>query len=281
MKKILTLITFISVVVAVSCNHASKERKKKSSDGIRIISLAPSITREVEELGMGGNIVGATSYCEITIENSDLIIGDAINVNVEKVLLLKPDVILTTTLTKQSTIALFRENGINIHVVGKLDSFDDICHQFEELGKIIGSHDNAMLIIEKTKSRVDSIRKTIPERIKGQKIFIQVGVDPLFAVIPNTFMDDYIKFTGCKNVTYGFTGGTISRETILNRNPDVVLIATMGIVAEQEKKLWGSFKGMNAVKNGKVFIIDANVACVPTVENFGKAFEDIVHLIEK
>ncbi len=277
MKNILLLIAF--VFIAVSCNHTSNRGKEDTTEGIRIISLAPSITKELEELDMTGNIVGATSYCDITRDNKDLIIGDAINVNLEKVLLLNPDVILTTTLTKQSTINLFRENGIKIHVVGKLDSFEDICQQFEELGKIVGREEKALTVIDDVKHRVDSMKNLIPHDSEELKVFIQIGIDPLFAVIPNTFMDDYIKFAGCENVTVGFEKGTISRETILSRNPDVIMIATMGVAAQKEKKLWESFRELNAVKNDNVFIIDANIACVPTVKNFGKAFEEIVNMI--
>jgi iron complex transport system substrate-binding protein len=277
MKNVLSLI--VLVIITVSCNHSSNERKEKRSDGMRIISLAPSITKELEELDMTGNIVGATSYCDITKENSDLIIGDAINVNIEKVLLLKPDVILTTALTKKSTIELFKENGIKIHVVGKLNSFDDICRQFEELGEIVGRRKKALAVIYSVRSKIDSLKNVISLTSAKRKVFIQIGIDPLFAVIPNTFMDDYIKFAGCENVTTGFEKGTISRETILNRNPDVILIATMGVAAQKEKMLWESFRELNAVKNSNVFIIDANVACVPTVKNFGAAFENIVNTV--
>ena len=273
-------ILFLLILTAVSCTSPAKKSSDKK-EGIRIVSLAPSITKEVEELGMADHIVGATSYCDIAKNNKDLIIGDAINVNVEKVLLLKPDIILTTPMTRKSTLELFRENGIKVYVEGKQYSFRDICKHFKELGTQIGRPGKAMSIIDRTKARIDSISKAMPEGAKGQKIFIQIGADPLFAVIPDTYMDDYIKFAECENVTTGFKKGTISRETILNRNPDVILIATMGITAQEEKKKWESYKELNAVKNGKVFIIDANVACVPTVKNFGQAFEDIVKLIVK
>ena len=277
MKDTITIMLFI--VIAVGCTNSSKRYKKDGNSGLRIISLAPSITKELEELELSDNIVGATSYCDITKENSDLIIGDAINVNVEKVLLLKPDVILTTALTKKSTIELFKENGIKIHVVGKLNSFDDICRQFEELGDIVGRRKKALAVIYSVRSKIDSLKNVISLTSAKRKVFIQIGIDPLFAVIPNTFMDDYIKFAGCENVTTGFEKGTISRETILNRNPDVILIATMGVAAQKEKMLWKSFRELNAVKNSNVFIIDANVACVPTVKNFGAAFENIVNTV--
>ncbi|NPA35297.1 MAG: ABC transporter substrate-binding protein [Chlorobi bacterium] len=277
--KIVKILLVLSVIVS-SCTSTAKKTPDKNN-GIRIVSLAPSITKEIEELGMSDHIVGATSYCDITKDNKDLIIGDAINVNIEKVLLLKPDIVLTTPMTRKSTLDLFRENGIKVYVEGKQYSFRDICKHFKELGTQIGRRGKAMSIIGRARTHIDSICEAIPESAKGQKIFIQIGAEPLFAVIPNTFMDDYIKFAGCENVTYGFKKGTISRETILERNPDVILIATMGITAQEEKKNWESYKELNAAKNGKVFIIDANVACVPTVKNFEQAFEDIVRLIVK
>ena len=279
MKKVLVLIAV--VFITLSCTNTSNSNQKSFGDGIRIISLAPSITKEIEELEMTGSIVGATSYCDITSTNKDLIIGDAINVNIEKVLLLKPDVILTTALTKQSTIDFFRENEIKVHVVGKLDSFDDICRQFEELGKMIGQSEKALYVIAEAKHKVDSLKNTVHFSSLKQKVFIQIGVSPIFAVIPKTFMADYIKFAGCEIITEGFSTGTISRETILNRNPDVIIIATMGMMAVQEKELWESFKDINATKNDRIFIVDANVACVPTVNNFVIAFEGIVKLISK
>ena len=269
----------IFLLTVYSCTFSTNSSPKGKKEGLRIVSLAPSVTKEIEELGMADHIVGATSFCDITKKNKDLVIGDAVNVNVEKVLLLNPDIIFTTTLTRKSIIGMFRENGIRIHVIGKQDSFEDVCREFRKIGALTGKEDVAKKIIESTGIRIDSIKKTIPESAKGQKVFIQIGADPLFAVIPNTFMDDYIKFAGCENVTQGFERGTISFETILNRNPDVILIATMGMTAEQEKKHWESFPDLNAVKNGKVFIIDADVACVPTVKNFGKAFENIVKLL--
>ncbi len=279
MRKILFFIT--AAFIVVSCNISSNRNNNTSNNNIRIISLAPSITQELEELEMTENIVGATSYCNITTDNKDLIIGDAINVNIEKVLLLKPDIILTTALTKKSTIDLFRENGITVQIIGKIDSFDDLCNQFKELGEIVDREEKAMSVIAFARSKIDSLKNIVSQSYPKQKVFIQIGVNPIFAVIPNTFMADYIEFAGCENITQGFAKGTISRETILNRNPDVILIATMGIVGDQEKELWESFSEMSAAKKKKVYIIDSQVACVPTVLNFVIAFEEIVKLINE
>jgi len=98
MKNIILAIFLFAILF--SCTTQTKKNRDHNT-GLRIVSLAPSITREVEELGMADHIVGATSYCDITKNNKDLIIGDAINVNVEKILLLKPDIILTTPMTKK------------------------------------------------------------------------------------------------------------------------------------------------------------------------------------
>ena len=65
----------------------------------------------------------------------------------------------------------------------------------------------------------------------------------------NTFMNDFITFAGGENIASDLTRGTITRESVLLRNPDVIVIVTMGILAEEEKDRWASSKQLNAAKN--------------------------------
>jgi iron complex transport system substrate-binding protein len=88
-------------------------------------------------------------------------------------------------------------------------------------------------------------------------------------------MNDYILFANAVNVAEDLTKGTVSRETVITRNPDYIFIVTMGIIGEKEKKIWESFKGLNAVKNNKIFIIDSDLACTPTPQTFLKTMKII------
>lgn len=277
MNKIFLFI--IAVIIVISCNNSSDKNKDVIENGIRIVSLAPSITKELESLNMAENIVGATSYCDISKKNKELIVGTATEVNIEKILLLNPDIVIASGLTKQTTINTLKNNGIAVHFIKKLQSFDDICDQAIELGKLVGKANLALSIVSRSKQRVDSMQSLIPSRDNKLKVFFQIGAKPIFTVIPNTFMDDYIIFSGCENLAADMDRGTITRESVLRRNPDIIFIVTMGIVGNEEKKTWEGYAELNAVKSNKIFIIDSNIACTPTVLSFTETLEQVIKKI--
>lgn len=269
----------IAAILVISCNNSSDNKKNVTKNGIRIVSLAPSITKELESLNMTENIVGATSYCDISKKNKELIVGTATEVNIEKILLLNPDIVIALGLTKQTTINTLKNNGIAVHFIKKIQSFDDICNQAIELGKLVGKADLALSIVNRSRQKVDSMQSLIPSRHNKLKVFFQIGAKPIFTVIPNTFMNDYIIFSGCENLAADMKRGTITRESVLRRNPDVIFIVTMGIVCDEEVKTWESYTELNAVKRKKIFILDSNIACTPTVLSFTETLEQIIKKI--
>jgi ABC-type Fe3+-hydroxamate transport system substrate-binding protein len=277
MKKILFLILLI-VVFAACTNHESAKTNTKSTT-LRLVSLAPSVTRELQELGLDSNIVGATSYCTITKNRAELIIGNATDINIEKVLLLKPDMVLTTALTRSETIEMLRKSGIKVHCFGKIESYAALCSQFTELGKLVQKEKLANELVAQSKHRIDSLKNLIPAQTIKPKLFFQIGAKPIFAVIPKTYMDDLIIFSGCRNIATDMNRGTISRESVLLRNPDIMIITTMGIMGEDEIKVWQGYPSLNAMKQKKIFIIDSDKACTPTLKSFEETLAEMINLI--
>lgn len=276
--KIPVILVFAVVLIVYSCNNGKTVKNSQAVNGLRIVSLAPSISKELCYLGVKDNIVGATSYCDISKENEKLIVGSAIDINVEKILLLKPDVVFATGLTKVSNIESLKENGIQVYEMGKMNSYKAICDEFLVIGKLVNKEAEAVEIIAHSKQIIDSLKSSILDSEK-QKVFFQIGAKPLFAVIPNTFMDDLITFAGCKNLAFDLEHGTMTRESVLNRNPDVIYVATMGIVGEEEKNIWEGYQEINAVKNNKVFVIDSNMACTPSVISFTESLTQMIQEI--
>ncbi len=274
------ILTFLLVfLLLVSCNNRKYEKDQNSSDKLRIVSLTPSITKELVDLGVKDRIVGATSYCDITANNKDLIIGSAIAVNMEKILLLKPDIVFASGLTKDKTIQNLRDNGITVYTLEKMNSYDAICDHFLKLAEYVDKKKEAVSMIKASKAKIENLVASIPKRSDSLHVFFQLGTKPIFTVIPNTFMNDYITFAKCKNIAEDMTKGTINREAVLNRNPDIIFIASMGIMGEKEKETWKQYPELKAAKNDKIFIIDANLAAIPTVPTFTESFEIMIKQI--
>jgi len=280
-------IVLFSVLLLWSCSQTKTEYKEPEKDGFRIISLAQSVTQELIELGVEDQIVGATSYCSVTKYRKDLVVGSATEVNLEKVLLLKPDIVFATGLTKASTIDAMTKNGIDVYSIGKLNSFEKICKEMLVIGEKVNQKQKAIEIVEAAKLKISELRKSIPvqEELEEktaeseQTVFFQLGTQPLFSVIPNTFMNEFITLADCENIAKDLEHGSITRESVLTRNPDVIFVVTMGVVGVDEQDVWRKYPELKAVKNDKIFVIDADIACTPSVGSFVKSLEIVIDSI--
>lgn len=246
----------------------------------RVISLAPSITENIYLVGAQNKLVGCTSYCTQAIADGVEQVGSTIDINVEKILLLKPDLVLTMEMTKQQDISTLKKLGIRVKVIPTPKNFDEICEQTKQIGQLLGAGSNAEKILSETIHKVDSLKQKCAN-FSGRKIFFQIGADPIFTVLPNTYMNDFILFCDGENIAKGMTKGTMTRESVVAKNPDIIIIATMGGFGIKEKKVWGGYSGLKAAENHKIFLIDSETSCSPTPDNFEKAFADVVHFVTK
>ena len=251
-----------------------------AQDVKRVISLAPSITENIYLVGGKDKLVGCTSYCVQAVSDGIEEIGSTVDVNVEKIFALKPDIVLTMKLTKPQDIATLEKLGIRVEVLETPRTFDEICTQTLEIAKMIGNEDQAKKVVTNAKAKVAEIQKK-SKQLPPSKIFFQIGANPIFTVLDNTFMNDFILYCNGENIASGLEHGTMTRESILLKNPDLIIIAEMGGFGEQEQKVWKAYDGMTAVKNDKVFLIASETSCSPTPANFVSALEDVYRFVSE
>lgn len=246
---------------------------------VRIVSLAQSLTKNLYYLEAGSQMAGCTSYCNEALADGVEVVATAIDVNIEKTLSLDPDLILATIITPPETIEQLQKMGMKVEVFPTPISFNEICEQFIHLGKLVGNEALAHKIVDETSKKVSEISRK-PGNSKT-KMFFQIGAQPIFTVVDNTFMSDYFKLTGTINIASNLKHGTMTRESVLLSNPDVIFITSMGLVADEEKNTWMQFKQMNAVEHQKIFVIDAEKACTPTPVTFVETLEEMVKLMQQ
>ncbi|MEK6647646.1 MAG: helical backbone metal receptor [Candidatus Firestonebacteria bacterium] len=248
----------------------------------RIISLGPSITAQLYLLGVQDKLIGCTVYCKIPIAaNVNLQkVATAVNVNVEKVVSLKPDLVLATSLTDIKAVNKLKSLGINVVQFSLAHNFEDICGQFIRLGELIDKKKEAEKNVNKIRIQVDNIKKKA-KNFSKQTVFVQVGAKPLFTITKEYFINDVIEFAGGLNVAKDAKTGIYNREEVLKRNPDVIIITTMGVTAEEEKKTWYKFNTLNAVKNNRIYIVNSDKFCTPTPINFVVSLEEMINILHK
>lgn len=267
--KIYAIITCL-LIVAITGSFSANRAFGSPSNNLGIISLSPVITEGLYLLGMGDNIIGVTIYCQRPSQAKDKQkVGSVVDVNVEKIVNLKPDIVFAMSHTNTKDIKKLRDTGINVITFDIPKTFERLCEIFLALGKTIGKEKEAIHIVNASKRKVSDIRKKT-SGLQKQKVFIQIGAKPLFAATDDSFVNDYIEFSGGINIFKDAGSGLISREEVLKRNPDIILIATMGVAGKDEQKIWHRYKMINAVWNNRIYLVDPYRICSPTPVSFAE-----------
>ena len=254
--------------------------ESKSSLPQRIISLGPSMTINIYLLGAQDKLIADTIYCTHPKDAEKKIkIGNLAEMDLEKVYKLKPDLVLVTPMADQKQIKKLKNLGIKVQLFQYARSYQDLCDQLLLLGKLIGRQKEAKQIINKQWSKI----KAIQEKIKSEnkpKVFLQIGVNPLFTINKDSFINDYINFAGGINIAKDAHSGIYSREQVVKANPDIILITTMGIEGNKEQSIWKEYKTINAVRNNNIYILDEYHVCSPSVISFVDTLKVIKGIID-
>ena len=242
----------------------------------RIVSLGPTITEKLYLLEAQDELVGVTTYCERPPEaRAKEKIGNVTQVNIEKVVQLNSDLVLATSLTGSRSVERLKHLGLRVVVFKEPSSFAEMNQQFLELGRIVGREERAEEVVRASEQNVERIRNWV-KGLPRPKVFVQIGARPLFTATEHSFLNDFIEFAGGANIAAGAKTGLYSREAVLWQNPDVIIVVTMGITSQNEKKAWQKFKSISAVKHDRIVIMDPYKTCSPTPETFVEALEEMV-----
>ncbi|MDD5021600.1 MAG: helical backbone metal receptor [Endomicrobiaceae bacterium] len=268
MKKI-----FITLIIMLISTNLFAEYK-------RIISLAPSVTQSLYELGLEENIKAVTIYCpKGTIKKE--IIGTLMEPNIEKIVSLKPDLIICTKEgNNKSAIEKIERLGYKVYTMGTVTNFNEICNNFQQLATFLDKQTVADEIISKVRKETDTIYSKTKSK-KTEKIFWEIGARPLFTAGKRSFVNDYNKFIGTVNIfeDIDMRYPNINLESVIIKNPDIILLVNMGDITNEEIARWKKIKTINAIKNNKIYMLDVNDIFTPTPLTFLKGVKIISETI--
>ncbi len=280
---LLSLLTFIPAVA--SCMESTESRGgllcAVDNAPRRIISLVPAITEELYLLGVGDRIVGVTVYCQRPprAQHKEKV-GTVIDANVEKIIELGPDLVIASPLSDCRQTRKLQRLAINVEVFDEAVDFNGLCENFLRLSRLVKKEEEGRKVIREAKRDLKAITGSL-EASSRPRVFVQIGANPLFTAKGESFINDLVERAGGINIAGDATNGIFSREEVIARNPDIILIATMGIIAEKEKEVWLRYQAINAVSKGRIFTIDSNRVCSPTPVSFVDIIRELVELFHE
>ncbi|MFH1367801.1 MAG: cobalamin-binding protein [Elusimicrobiota bacterium] len=239
----------------------------------RIISIIPSATKSIYLMGLEDKLVAVTVYCPPEASEKEKI-GTVLEPDLEKIVSLEPDLVIATKEgNRHQTVEKLQSLGIKVYVMDSVNNFEEICGAFIKLGRFLGADNSAGKVVRGARKRIEKVRSV--KRNSKPAVFCEIGARPLFTASGGSFINDIIEFAGAANIFKDLKPRypQISREEVLKRDPDAIVIITMGDVTDKEKEAWNEFPGLKAARSGRIYVLSEAVFTDPTPSGLADGVE--------
>lgn len=193
---------------------------------IRIVSLVPSQTELLFDLGLESEVIGITKFCihpEVWFRTKTRI-GGTKNIDVEKIKALQPDLILANK--EENEKEQIEELAAQFPVwVTNVSNLNDAFNMIETVGFLTGKKEAATFLnthIAKGFEKLNAVKPLTPIRV-----CYLIWKEPYLTVGGDTFIHDMLEQVGFKNVFRHETRyPEISLHALQKINPHVLLLSS-------------------------------------------------------
>ena len=250
-------------------------------DPQRIVSLMPSLAEMVFDLGQGEKVVAVTQHSRRPEAVRQLPrVGSYTSLDLERIVTMRPDLCLASRDGNPKPIVDRLESlGIAVYVFDP-SSLEGILDAVTRLGTLFHAEFRATEEVKTMRKRLQQVDAQVGRFRTRPRVFFQIDAGQIVSAGSNTFIDQLITRAGGNNLA---TGGKpyprYSWEEILAMRPEVVIITTMagGLSDEQLKAAWQRWPQIPAVRDGRIYVVDADKFDRPTVQSFD-CLEMLVHI---
>jgi iron complex transport system substrate-binding protein len=255
-------------VVAVTFTDDLGRKIEVEGPPQRIISAAPSVTETLFALGLGGRVVGVSSYCEFPPEAlKKEKIGGYINPSLEKIVALKPDLVIGIA---EGDLKAFMEKlaGLKVPVyITHPRNVSEVLTSIQNVGKVTFSSQAAEKITQAMKERIQAVQAKVQGR-PHPRVLPVLNFDPLMTAGRGTFVDDLIRLAGGRNVAEKVKGKypRLSVEEVFAQDPEVIILGSMKSqdAMTEGPQWWKQWKNISAVRQGRIYVLDADLIYRPS-----------------
>lgn len=230
----------------------------------KAISLIPSNTETLFEIGSGDSVIAVTENDDYPEQVKDLdTVGDY-TVNIEKVISLEPDAVFAHEMMLSASaegIDQLRDAGIPVIVIPTAETFDETYETIGLFGEIMNKNDEAAKIVEEMKAKVEEVTKKTADVKEPKRVFIENSDAPdIYSPGAGTFPQQFLDMLNAENIVKEEGWVMISPETIVDENPDVIIVTYSYVPDITEKiKARDGFSNVNAVKEDRIVQVDENL----------------------
>ena len=265
MKKVIRNSFYLALLIIsmfiISCAKKNDENAKKGENKKynRIVVLDPATVEMIYMLGAEDKIVGVANLERSKVWPEEKVaklesVGTFIKPSLEKIIALKPDLVITSALTDDNLNNGLKSNNIEAKRI-QANSIEEIFTNFMEVAKMLGKENEANKIIAEKKAKLEEIKKMSTGNKKG--LFV-MSASPLMVFGNDNLPNDIMKLLNIKNIAENQKGRNpiVTPEFIIKENPDMIITLLPNpsqIVATNPQ-----LKNVNAIKNSKFIVVNSS-----------------------
>ncbi|MDO8772493.1 MAG: helical backbone metal receptor [Burkholderiaceae bacterium] len=230
----------------------------------RIVSLLPSLSESVCELGQCQRLVGVDRYSNWPVSLTKLPqVGGGLDPNIEAVVALKPDVVLMATSSRASE----RLEALGIKVVAlEPKSHADVQRVLIKVGQVldIPEEAGAKRIWRFIDAGVSAAAQSIPAKARGARVYFEVNRAP-YAAGETSFMGETLTRLGAKNIIPRSLGPfpKINPEFVVRADPDVIMVGLRNAAGMELRPGWAGMRALREKRLCVFSIEDSDVLVRP------------------
>jgi iron complex transport system substrate-binding protein len=154
-------------------------------------------------------------------------------------------------------------NGRTESSRGIMPPLDALYADLTNLGKLFGVEKRAATLVADFKKQVAAVQAEAPTGADRPKVFLyDSGQDQPFTSGRYAAPEEIISKAGGVNITHDLNDSwtTVGWESVVERDPDVIVICNYGDVSAEEKRKfllsYAPLRNVSAVKNKRIFVLD-------------------------
>lgn len=275
MKRFLYLLCSISIFFLFfsSCNqdknnYFSSSNVYKSKDIAipktikHIVSVSPQVTEILCDLNKEDLLIGRTNFCKYppSVQKIESI-GGITDANLEKIIALKPDIVITSSIFPIKSVSVIEQANIPVISFHESRNIEGMYEVIAVLGEITSSKHRADSLITDCKQRLQAIttaykNKLDKENLSKPKVYYVVGFGQSgdFTATGDTYINDILQRAGGDNIAKNAQNWSFSKELLFKNQPDYIFIRSEDLKTFCNQT---PYKDLTAVKSCHVYPIES------------------------
>ncbi len=230
--------------ILIACLTITACHRTAPPSGHRVVSLSPAMTEIIFALDAEDLLVGTTTFCDYPeAARAKTRVGDFSNPSLERIVALKPTLVIVNPPEQNRTMNELRKLEINLFVSAP-SSLDSLYQDIKSLGDIVGKKGEADSLVNYMQTSLVALPGG------GRRVYVEISSRPLVTIGKASFLNELLTRAGATNVFADIDDAypIVNQEAVIKKDPQIIIVLHPGTVADRT-----GWQHVDAVKNRRLY----------------------------